>query len=209
MVNSVNELEVAAGLSGDRDNGPGLADLWKSTDQGANWWREADLPVNSPPGRSSASFLQFATPALAYKSVLWYFGGYSRSNSSSHAYHNDIWLSTDYGGSWQPITTAAPWSKVRFDRQSPASESATAIRSESILCLTSVADALNCCMSVSCCMCVTVVCGQRANFNAEITNNGAIIMTSGYNDYGPGGADNDLNDVWASLDGGRQALTSI
>ena len=36
MVNSVNELEIAAGLTGSRDDGPGLSDLWKSTDQGAN-----------------------------------------------------------------------------------------------------------------------------------------------------------------------------
>ena len=36
---------------------------------------------------------------------------------------------------------------------------------------------------------------RRANFNAEMTDNGAIILSSGYNDDGPGGRDNDLNDV--------------
>ena len=145
MTNSINEIEIAAGLVGARDAGIGLSDVWKSSDMGANWRHENSLPFGSPPGRSSASFLQFAAPALAGKSVLWYMGGYSRDEASSHGYHNDIYISTDYSRTWQQITDAAPWV-------------------------------------------------GRGNFNAEITANGVIVLTSGYNDFTPGGRDNDLND---------------
>ena len=144
MTNSVNELQIVAGLTGDRDTGPGLNDIWKSADQGATWWQESSLPFSAPPGRSSASFLQFAAPALAGKSVLWYFGGFSRQQGGAGAYHNDIWISTDYGSTWLEITANAPWAR-------------------------------------------------RGNFNAEMTDGGAIVMSSGYNNMGPGGTDNDLN----------------
>ena len=43
---------------------------------------------------------------------------------------------------------------------------------------------------------------KRDNINAEVTRDGALVLVAGYSD-----ADLDANDVWVSLDGGRQIGT--
>ena len=104
-VDASDNIYVAAGL---QVGGPGLNDIWMSSDQGRNWKRQGGIPVGSPPGRSSASLLIQRSPVLQ-KDIMYYFGGFSRGGPQPALYHNDVWASSDLGRTWKQITDRAPW----------------------------------------------------------------------------------------------------
>ena len=107
-VDALDNIYIAAGLE---VGGPGLNDVWVSSDQGKNWKRQGGIPFGSPPGRSSASLLIHRSPVLQ-KDIMYYFGGYSRGgNQPTPLYHNDVWVSSDLGRSWKQVTNAAPWTE--------------------------------------------------------------------------------------------------
>lgn len=86
-VDSNDYLYAVGGLFGTN----GLNDVWRSTDQGANWFIQGSLPFPSPPGRGSGVLL-IHTSTLMQREIMTYLGGYS-SSASAQTYHNDIWTS--------------------------------------------------------------------------------------------------------------------
>lgn len=124
---------------------PGRNDVWRSTDQGKNWFQQGALPFPAPPGRSSGVLL-ISKSTLIGRDIMTFFAGYSRTANGVAQYHNDIWVSSTMGTKWSLITDKAPWA-------------------------------------------------ERDNLNAEVTADGIIVFTSGYNTRGP------MNDVWISADG--------
>ena len=89
-VDSKDNIYVAAGL---QIPGPGLNDVWVSSNQGRDWKKQGNgLPFNTPMadgGRSSASLLIHYSPVIQ-KEIMYYFGGFSRGNTQPNPiYHND------------------------------------------------------------------------------------------------------------------------
>jgi hypothetical protein len=86
------------------------SDVWRSSDQGRNWYKLPNMPFPAPPGRSSGALLHFPSKQQGGKDILTYMGGYGRfANFSGITYYNDIYISTDRGAKWLMITNAAPW----------------------------------------------------------------------------------------------------
>jgi len=109
-VDASDNIYVAAGLE---VGGPGLNDVWVSSDAGKNWKKQGNgLPLGAPMGgRSSASLLIHKSPVLQ-KDIMYYFGGYSRGNGQANPqYHNDVWVSSDLGRTWKRILEQAPWTE--------------------------------------------------------------------------------------------------
>ena len=107
-VDAKNNIYIAGGLE---VGGPGLNDVWVSSDQGRTWKLQGRIPFITPGGRSSASLLLHSSKVLQ-KDIMYYFGGYSRGNGQeTPLYHNDVYVSSDLGKSWKMVTAAAPWTE--------------------------------------------------------------------------------------------------
>jgi len=144
---SKDNLFAIGGLDG--PGGSGLNDVWRSINQGKEWTLQGRIPFSQKGGRSSASLL-ISYSKILQKDILTYIGGFSRYQENGNwvgQYHKDIWVSSNEGRQWTPLTTSAPWA-------------------------------------------------ERDNFNAEVTEDGILVIAGGYNNREA------LNDVWISADGG-------
>ena len=83
-VDSTDALYAIAGLMPDGSN-----DVWRSSDQGRNWYKQTSMPFPTPPGRSSGALLHFPSTQLSQSGldVLTYMGGYGRPPIT---YYNDV-----------------------------------------------------------------------------------------------------------------------
>ena len=176
------------------------ASTWLSTD--GQVWRE-QVPSTS----SAFSPLRDETTAVANsRSHLFLFGG--RECNAAKTPRNDVWRSTDQGRSWQLQTREAPWSA----RVGPFSLNMRlrVTGGDVLLLFTGVAsrDTNDVWLSSDDgvtwqLMTAEAHFSSRNNVNAEVTEDGLIVMTSGKHDHPDGRREylNDGQDAIAHVEG--------
>ena len=177
-------------IGGRLASGDCTASTWLSTD--GQTWRE-----QVPSASSAFSPLRDETTAIANsRGYLFLFGG--RECNAAKTPRNDVWRSTDQGRSWQLQTREAPWSA----RVGPFSLNMRlrVTGGDVLLFFTGVAsrDTNDVWASADDGQTWQLLTAQaqfpsRNNVNAEVTEDGLIVMTSGKHDH-PDGRREYLND---------------